>query len=332
MEARKLSHRELCSILGQFQASPKLDDFQLVEPADRPSYKLQADGTAYVLRISEPRRPEPVAFEARLLMHLNRRGLRVPRPLRARNNPKGELLVELSSGRQASVFRGIRGRPLGVFELRPAHLEQIGKLLAKVHAETHELPSPSRGYDEQPFMDALTRLRRALGSRRLARRHAPVVERLEAELDRTAGLRLSLLPHGTICGQLSFDSVRFEPHGELGLSEFAFVRRGAYVEDVAAAALSWTWAPSATQQGGPAGAFDPHRLQALLRGYNHLGLLRPEEQAALPRLMRATAAEQTALCLARHELRSSAQRRYEDYRHHYARLCAVDSLQLPPPR
>lgn len=325
MEARRLTALQLRAILAKFQARPRVDGFRIVEPADRPSYLLDVGGSAYVLRISEPRRPERVAFEARLLVHLNDRGLRVPRPLRSRTQPKGALLVPLSSERKVGLFRGVEGRRIGVFELRPRHLGRIGEALARLHNGMAELPKPAAGYDDTPVAEALSRLERALKTRRLPRRHAEAVARCRAEHDANAGLRLSLLPHGTICGQLDYDALRFGPRGEVGFSELGFVRRGAFIEDLAAALLTWAWRPSATQQGGPAGDFDLERARALLIGYQLGGPLKLEERARLPRLLRALAAERAALCMARHELRSQVDRPYADYRQHFARLGALDA-------
>jgi len=291
-------------------------------------YVVRVQGADYVLRLLQRRTVDEMTFEKDLLLHLNRLGFVVPRLLQ--NMAKGAFTPWTRRGRYVSVFRYPEGRALGRFEIRAPHLRRLGAWLARFHQAAQSMAQRPRPRPRATLDGKLGRLARAIERKRMARRHAPMVEELKAA---AAALppRVSL-PDGLVHGRLGLGAVRFGRKGRLGgVTDFEDARRGALVTDLARVVTEWCWCPDAEGFQGPSGTFRIDRLQAFLRSYNEARPLLREEWSALEPEVRRTCLHEAADRLLQSELRPRSPA-YRDPRHYVARLRAdLDGLSHPSP-
>ena len=289
-------------------------------------YEVRVQDAAYVLRLLQRRTVDEMTFEKDLLLHLNRLGFAVPRLLQ--NMAKGSFTPWTRRGRYVSVFRYPEGRALGRFEIRSPHLRRLGGWLARFHEAALPMADRPRARARTTLDGKLDRLSRAIERKRMARRHAPMVEELRAA---SAALPPRVpLPNGLVHGRLGLGSLRFARNGRLsGVTDFETAHRGALITDLARVITEWCWCPDAEGDQGPSGTFRLERLQAFLRSYNETRPLVREEWSALEPEIRRSCIHEAADRLLQHELRPRSPA-YRDPRHYVARLRAdLDGLGHP---
>lgn len=321
-----LNRDQIKSILSLYHLE-HLEDFGgIAEGAINTSYWVQVGGRKYFLRITERKRIDDMIYEKELLLHLGRHDLAVPRLLK--NVAKGTFTPWSSRGRFVSLFEYVPGRGLGLFEVRPRHVEAVGRFAAAMHLACESFERRRANEFALPALERkLERVVRALEARRLPRRFEADVRLLEAELAAQSSRRLDRLPQGTVHGDLFLENARFQGDELSGILDFEMSSTERLIWDVAIAVNDWCWHPTVEQRGGPAGTFDRDRVQALLAGYTALRPLSAAERDALPQELRLAAARFALSRILDFELkRPPANRRvYKDYRHFMARLVELSS-------
>jgi homoserine kinase type II len=203
--------------------------------------------------------------------HLAGRGLSCPQPVRSRSGAQSFTL----KGRSGAILTFLTGVSLRKPEA--VHCAAAGRALAQLH-------DAGQGF-------TLTRAN-ALGPggwRELAdatRARAEAVERNLGELIATALADLERdwprdLPAGVIHADLFPDNVLFMQENVSGLIDFYFACNDMYAYDLAVTLNSWCFEAD--------GAYNVTKGRALIAAYRSVRTLTPEEEIALPILMRGAA-------------------------------------------
>lgn len=287
----------------------------------RCAYWVRTGERKFVLRVSDNKGIDEMIFEKEVLGHLERHELPVPRLVR--NVAQGTFTPWSTRGRYVSLFEFMPGRVLGLFEVRPRHLRAVGQVLARTHRALGSFPRRrAHAHDLRGVLRVLGRLQNGYDKRRIARRFGRDLDVLDHTLQLLREAPWSEALMGTVHGNPELESFRFVDHKVVGLCNFEQAISERWTWDLAAAIHAWCWVPSAEQQGGPAGTYDPDRVRSLLRAYHRMRPLTPGERAVLPHELRLAAARQAVHSLYESELRRRGA--YRDYRQHTARLCALE--------
>ncbi len=320
-----LSNDDVRSILSLYHLD-SLEDFGgIPEGSINTSYWVLVNGRRYFLRITERKRVRDMVYERQLLDHLSRAQLPVPRLLE--NVAKGTFTPWSVRGRFVSLFEYLEGRDLGVFEVRPSHVRQVGKFAARMHLTTRDFSRTRANEFDIPALEKkLKKLEAAIAAKKLVRPDiAEDVRFLGEEIARQKQRSFAHLPKGTVHGDLFIDNVKFRDNKISGVIDFEMASTERMTWELAVGINAWCWTPSAEQRGGPAGHFDSAKTQAFLKGYATARELEPAEVEALPHDLRLAAARFAITRLCDFELKSlPAERRvYKDYRHFLQRLKAL---------
>ena len=227
------------------------------------SYRLETSEGQFFLRVNENKFFSDLVYEKNLLLHLaaqKSRGSGVHFPEMLKNAAGGYFFpVERSAAakplKYACIFRGLQGRELAPFEMVPAQLHQLGRVLATLHLGLRGF----RGGRSNPYGAA--RMQAWLSG--MPRTRDPQVSgRLREALDEVLRHRRAL-PRGVIHGDLFANNTKWH-RGELhAIFDWEMAGRDHLLLDLAIALNAWCWQRSRTG----AGTFDDVRLQALVQGY-----------------------------------------------------------------
>lgn len=274
-------------------------------------YDVNTTRGRYILRILEDRSQRDARFEEALLLRLAERNLTVPQMISA--GRRGHI-VPITPRQQLSVFRYLPGRELGVFEVRPEHVRQVGEFLAGMHAAALGLRRQRRNrFTPERVIPIVDRCAEALHGTVVARD----LRRLQTELFRHSWPRH--LPRGIIHGDLFIDNVRFARGRLVGVLDFEMASNGPWAYDLAVTLCDWS--------------FEHDRLllplaASLIAGYQEVRALRPVERDNLFELCRfaATRFAVTRIHDFEVQVRPDAQRLYKDYRHFMGRLRSLKAV------
>ena len=231
-------------------------------------YEVRTTAGTVFLRVNEGKLFADVVHEKDLLLHLDAAanalgGVRTPRMAR---NAAGGWFFPVQ-GRQACVFEKLAGRELGVFELAPDHVRQVGAFLARAHRAT----ATFAGRRANPYrLPVVARWIERLVDDPGADEVAPLLARA---LRRVRGLRRRGLPRGLVHGDLFVDNAKWRDGTLVAVFDWEMAGRDHLALDVGVALNAWCWRRDG--QGG--GAFDGALCAALVEGYRSVRPLRPVE-------------------------------------------------------
>lgn len=243
------------------------------------NYFVTTDQAPYVLTLFERLTAEQLPFYLRLMKHLSVHGIPVPDPAA---NLDGDVLHTVN-GKPASVVSLLRGK--SELAPRPAHCEQVGAMLARMHLAGRDFSMQQphlRGLDwwnatvpvVLPFLEA------AQGT--LLQSELAYQNHIASQSAYLA------LPRGPIHADLFRDNVMFVAPGdgappELGgFFDFYFAGVDTWLFDIAVVLNDWC-IDLAT------GSTDLERSRATLTAYESVRPLTPPERDLLPAMLRAGA-------------------------------------------
>jgi homoserine kinase type II len=241
------------------------------------NYFVGTDRGEWVLTLFERLRAEQLSFYLRYMQHLARHGIPVPEP---QADAGGQILHELC-GRPAALLNRLPGRH--VLAPQPAHLRQMGEVLARLHLAGADfaLQQPNlRGLawwvatvpEVLPFLDE--------PRARLLR------EELEFQRGVAASAAAAALPRGVIHADLFRDNVVFDAvDGEdrlSGLFDFFFAGVDALLFDLAVCLNDWCI-------DHDNGRLLEDRAAAFCDAYQRVRPLASAELRLMPALLRAAA-------------------------------------------
>jgi homoserine kinase type II len=244
----------------------------IAEGVENSNFLLRTEAGQFILTLYEKRvHEEDLPFFIGLMEHLAKRGVTCPQPVRARN---GEALGRLA-GRAAAIATFLDG--LWIRRPQPRHCGQVGEALARMHEAGADfaLRRPNAlSIGGWPALFASAEGRADEVSPGLAKETA-------AELAALQAIWPTDLPGGVIHADLFPDNVFFLNDRLSGLIDFYFACNDAFAYDLGVCLNAWCFEAN--------GEFNVSKGMAMIRGYERLRPLQPEEIAALPVLARGSA-------------------------------------------
>ena len=268
----EVSDEDLARFIASYGVGALLSYKGIAEGVENTNYLLHTEKGPFFLTLYEKRvAPSDLPFFLGLMEHLANAGLTCPTPV---HDAEGRTLRTLA-GRPAALVTFLEG--VWLRRPQPRHCLEVGKALARLHLA-------GRGF--------AGRRANALGLsgwRPLFERFKPQADdvapglaaTIEQELDDLEAHWPTGLAVGVIHADLFPDNVFFLGDRLSGLIDFYFACNDAFAYDIAVTLNAWCFESDHT--------FNMTKSQALLRGYQSLRPLAPEESAALPLLARGAA-------------------------------------------
>lgn len=268
----EVADEELSAFVAGYDIGELLSYKGIAEGVENTNYLLHTEKGPYFLTLYEKRvTPSDLPFFLGLMEHLANAGLTCPTPV---HDAEGRTLRTLA-GRPAALVTFLEG--VWIRRPQPRHCLEVGKALASMHLA-------GRG-----FAGSRANALGLSGWRPLFERFKPqandvapgLAATIEQELDDLEAHWPSGLAEGVIHADLFPDNVFFLGDRLSGLIDFYFACNDALAYDIAVTLNAWCFESDHT--------FNMTKSQALLRGYQSLRPLAPEESAVLPLLARGAA-------------------------------------------
>ena len=260
---------QLDAWLARYSVGELIEMAPIKAGIENTNYFVTTQKARYVLTLYERLPAEELPFYLNLMAHLARDGVEAPAPEPDRTGA----LFSMLNGRPASLVTRIDGTAVEHPDLE--HCEAVGAALARLHLAS------------QRYRARLTNRRGPAWWRQAARAVQPFLtpdqrELLANELKFQTGYGKGKLPKGAIHGDLFCDNVLFAGHRVAGIIDFGFAATDFLAYDLAITANDWCVTDDT-------GTLDEARCVALVRAYEAVRPLDPDERAQWPTLLRAAA-------------------------------------------
>jgi homoserine kinase type II len=263
---------ELAQFVASYGLGALLSYKGIAEGVENTNYLVHTEKGPYFLTLYEKRvAPADLPFFLGLMEHLAKAGLNCPTPVR---DMEGRVLRTLA-GRPAAIITFLEG--VWIRRPQPRHCGLVGKAMGGLHLAGRDFE-----------------LRRAnalglSGWRPLLERFAARADEIAPGLADTIGKELDFLERnwptglaeGVIHADLFPDNVFFLGDTLSGLIDFYFACNDALAYDIAVTLNAWCFETDFS--------FNITKGRALLKGYQSVRALPPEEREALPILARGAA-------------------------------------------
>jgi homoserine kinase type II len=268
----EVANEELEAFIASYGLGPVHSCKGIAEGVENTNYLVTTEKGLFILTLYEKRvNAAEIPFFLGLMEHLAAGGLSCPTPVR---DLEGRNLRELA-GRPAALVTFLEG--LWVRRPTADHCRAVGAALAKMHLAAADFSMQRRNglglEDWRPlyvrFRDRAGEIRDGLGG---------VIER---ELDVLEASWPRGLARGVIHADLFPDNVFFLGSELSGLIDFYFACTDQIAYDIAICINAWCFEQS--------GQFNLTKSRALLKGYDSVRNILPEERQALPLLARGAA-------------------------------------------
>lgn len=235
-------------------------------------YLLSTSRGKHLLKIDEVKSEMEVKREIDLLVFLKKYGFPCPQPLTDR---KGRQYRELG-GKCISLYKHIEGDLIGPEELTLNQLENMGRVLADLHAIGKGY---KKGIDNRFSFERIFELYRDVREK-LPSYFKKIVRTLDEEIDYLHSYLEGKLPKGIIHGDLFSDNVLFKGEKVVAVLDFEAACRGKFVFDLATAVNALCF---------DEGCYQLRRFEALIAGYESQRTLSLAEWDAFPNELRFSA-------------------------------------------
>jgi len=268
----EVSDEDLAEFVAGYGLGALLSYKGIAEGVENTNYLVHTERGPALLTLYEKRvDPADLPFFLGLMEHLANAGITCPTPM---HDTEGCILRKLA-GRPAALVTFLEG--VWIRRPQPRHCLEVGKALAHMHLAGRD------------FTGKRANALGLSGWRPLFQRFEPQADDLapglkatiERELDDLEAHWPSGLAEGVIHADLFPDNVFFLGDRLSGLIDFYFACNDALAYDIAVTLNAWCFETDHT--------FNMTKSQALLRGYQSVRPLVPEERAALPILARGAA-------------------------------------------
>jgi homoserine kinase type II len=270
------------------------------------NYFVETDRGRWFVRIYEEQESDGVAYEWRLLAHLQSR--RLPVPERVAGPAPGALRVE---GKPTAVFAVVRGTESCQAAVTRERAAAVGAFLGRVHLATDDFAERRAGRFTKA--DVRARLDEAEAHRRPELTGS--IDGVRSALDEVDAHLPADLPSGVIHGDLFRDNVRFDDSAIVAAMDWESASDGTRVYDLAVTLLAWCFGDD----------LDLGLAATMCRAYDEKRPLAEVERASLRLSLMAAAARFTATRITDYYLRGDrgGSRVMKDYRRFSARLDRV---------
>jgi homoserine kinase type II len=268
----EVSDEDLARFIAGYDLGALLSYKGIAEGVENTNYLIHTEKGPIFLTLYEKRvTPSDLPFFLGLMEHLANAGLTCPTPV---HDTEGRILRTLA-GRPAALVTFLEG--VWLRRPQPRHCLEVGRALARMHLAGRS------------FAGKRANALGLSGWRPLFERFKPQANdvapglgaTIEQELDHLEAHWPSGLDEGVIHADLFPDNVFFLGDRLSGLIDFYFACNDALAYDIAVTLNAWCFESDHT--------FNMTKSQALLRGYQSVRPLAPEERAALPVLARGAA-------------------------------------------
>ena len=267
-----ISDDELEAFLADYDIGDLVSFSGIAEGVENSNFLVRTTSDTYILTLYEKRvNPDDLPFFIELMRHLSAKGLRVPRPVQARD---GTILRTLN-GRPAAIVTFLEG--VWRQRIQPACCRELGIGMARMHLAGHDF-GKRRANDLsvsgwRPLFDSCD-----LGQREI---YHPLHNQLNVELNLLEEHWPSDLPVGTIHADLFPDNVFFLGDRLSGFIDFYFACTDILAYDLAICLNAWCFEAD--------GSFNVTKAKNLVSGYQSERPLTAAERDALPILARGSA-------------------------------------------
>jgi homoserine kinase type II len=268
----EVSDDELAAFVAGYGLGALLSYKGIAEGVENTNYLLHTEQGPIFLTLYEKRVvPEHLPFFLGLMEHLAKAGITCPTPVR---DTQGRMLRTLA-GRPAALVTFLEG--VWIRRPQPRHCAEVGKALAGLHVA-------GRGFPLSRANDLGLAGWRPLFGRFEARADEMVpglADTVRQELDFLEANWPAGLEPGIIHADLFPDNVFFLGDRLSGLIDFYFACNDALAYDIAVTLNAWCFESDHS--------YNVTKGQALLKGYESVRALAPQEREALPLLARGAA-------------------------------------------
>ncbi len=228
------------------------------------NYAFECDLGRFFVRIYEEQDAAGAADEARMLAHLESRGVRTPAPLATVAGAE-EIRI---AGKPVAVFPWREGGMRCQAGVTAADAWKVGAELARVHVAGEGVPIGAGRFRVEDLRTRLTTIAGA-DDPELASQAPVLAQKLEAWSTRAERQRA---PMGLVHGDLFRDNVLWSPDGEVAaLLDFESASRGAFAFDLMVLVLSWSFGDG----------LDERIARGIASGYRSVRELEPGDRDAL---------------------------------------------------
>jgi homoserine kinase type II len=288
----KPSSDDLESFLGENYA-----EFQAVDGGSvNSNFSFMRDGRRWFLRIYEEQDAAGAEAERAMVSILASAG--VPTPVATAH---GRL-----AGKPAAVFPWVDGTMSCQRAVTPLRAAAVGAALGRVALAGRSIQLSAGRFHEEALRERTSRI--------VAETY-PIV-RIRTILDDLAEKRSRSLPVGLVHGDLFRDNVLWANDRVAALLDFESAFRGPLAYDLAVLILSWCYGD----------AFERGLVRAMVRGYESVRPLEPEEKRALYTETRFGAVRFTITRITDYAMRGGEDRVMKDWRRFLARLDALEAM------
>ncbi|QTL01671.1 homoserine kinase [Aquabacter sp. L1I39] len=267
-----VSAPHLEQFLARYDIGTLVSFHGIAEGVENSNFLIQTSSGTFILTLYEKRvAPQDLPFFLGLMQHLAAHGLSCPQPVAARD---GEMLGELA-GRPAAIVTFLPG--VSVRRPAVAHCAALGEGLARLHLAGADFPMRRVNALSVPGWRPLY-----VAADGRADTVAPGLdETIAAELEDLEAQWPGDLPAGVIHADLFPDNAFFLDDSLSGIIDFYFACTDLLAYDVAICLNAWCFEED--------GSYNATKGRALLKAYETVRPLSPEEGEALPRLARGAA-------------------------------------------
>ncbi|HWD12885.1 homoserine kinase [Pseudochrobactrum sp. sp1633] len=263
---------ELAAYLENYDIGTLLSYKGIAEGVENSNYLLRTSEGTFILTLYEKRVDrDDLPFFLRLMQHLAVNGIECPQPVVQKN---GEAIGELA-GRPSAIVTFLDGMWLR----KPAaeHCYALGVAMAQMHLAGQDFPMQRENSltmkDWRPLWEKCMADADSV--------EAGLRSQTEADLSFLEQNWPSDLPRGVIHADLFPDNVFFIGENLSGIIDFYFACTDMLAYDLAICLNAWCFERDFS--------YNLTKGTALLRGYNSVRPLNPQEQKALPVLCRGAA-------------------------------------------
>jgi homoserine kinase type II len=263
---------DLEELLKEYDLGSVLSFKGIAEGVENSNFLLRTEAGNFILTLYEKRVAETdLPFFLGLMEHLAERGIRCPLPVKARDGKA----LRMVAGRPAAIISFLEG--MWIRRPQTAHCAALGRALAEMHEAGRDFPMRRPNALSRDGWRPLFELSRARA------------DTVEPGLEAFVAAELAFfdsawpdgLPDGVIHADLFPDNVFFLKGGLSGLIDFYFACNDLLAYDLAICLNAWCFEPD--------NSFNVTKGRALIKSYEEVRPLAPEEREALPVLARGAA-------------------------------------------
>jgi homoserine kinase type II len=264
---------ELSTWLQQFPLGRAHSIKGISSGIENSNFFITTDSGEFVLTIFENLNIEQLPFYLHLMDHLAQRGVLVPAPV---PNKAGQL-VSLLHGKPAAIVSKLEGE--SQLAPVPVHCAEVGTMLAKMHLAGQDYAIQQDNLRGLAWWsETAPKVTEFLA----AEQQQLLKTELQLQQNFAASPAYQLLPRGPIHADLFRNNVMFNGTKLTGFFDFYFAGWDTFIFDIAVTINDWCIDLTT-------GELDLARTNALLKAYQQIRPLTPEEQAASQLMLRGAA-------------------------------------------